>query len=104
MCRHGENIYRRKDGRYEGRYIVGKTDEWKTRFGYVYGYQYMEVRRKLAEHILMWLLLQVHIVVVRLLFTDIRKTIKIGTSPLILQTVNVTVSYRVHLLKRVRSW
>nr|DAR32254.1 MAG TPA: hypothetical protein [Caudoviricetes sp.] len=52
----------------------------------------------------MWLLLQVHIVVVRLLFTDIRKTIKIGTSPLILQTVNVTVSYRVHLLKHVRSW
>lgn len=50
MCRHGENIYRRKDGRYEDRYIVGKTDEGKTRFGYVYGYQYMEVRRKLAEH------------------------------------------------------
>ena len=24
MCRHGENIYKRKDGRYEGRYIVGK--------------------------------------------------------------------------------
>ena len=50
MCRHGENIYKRKDGRCEGRYIVGKTDEGKTRFGYVYGYQYMEVRRKLAEH------------------------------------------------------
>ena len=50
MCRHGENIYRRKDGRYEGRYIIGKTDEGKTKFGYVYGYQYMEVRRKLAEH------------------------------------------------------
>lgn len=27
MCRHGENIYKRKDGRYEGRYIVGKTDK-----------------------------------------------------------------------------
>ena len=50
MCRRGENIYRRKDGRYEGRYIIGKTDEGKTKFGYVYGYQYMEVRRKLAEH------------------------------------------------------
>ena len=50
MCRHGENIYKRKDGRYEGRYIVGKTAEGKTRVGYVYGYQYMEVRRKLAEH------------------------------------------------------
>lgn len=50
MCRHGENIYKRKDGRYEGRYIIGKTDEGKTKFGYVYGYQYMEVRRKLVEH------------------------------------------------------
>ena len=32
MCRHGENIYRRKDGRYEGRYVIGKTAEGKTRF------------------------------------------------------------------------
>ena len=50
MCRHGENIYRRKDGRYEGRYVIGKTAQGKTRFGYVYGYQYMEVRNRLAEH------------------------------------------------------
>lgn len=50
MCRHGENIYKRKDGRYEGRYVIGKTAQGKTRFGYVYGYQYMEVRSKLAEH------------------------------------------------------
>ena len=49
MCRHGENIYKRKDGRYEGRYVIGKTAQGKTRFGYVYGYQYMEVRNKLAE-------------------------------------------------------
>lgn len=49
MCRHGENIYKRKDGRYEGRYAIGKTAQGKTLFGYVYGYQYMEVRRKLAE-------------------------------------------------------
>ena len=34
MCRHGENIYKRKDGRYEGRYVLGKTEEGKTRFGY----------------------------------------------------------------------
>lgn len=49
MCRHGENIYKRKDGRYEGRYVIGKTAQGKTRFGYVYGYQYMEVRNRLAE-------------------------------------------------------
>lgn len=47
MARHGENIYKRKDGRYEGRYVIGKTITGKTRFGYVYGYQYSEVRREL---------------------------------------------------------
>ena len=30
--------------------MIGKTAEGKTRFGYVYGYQYMEVRNRLAEH------------------------------------------------------
>lgn len=54
MARHGENIYKRKDGRYEGRYVVGKTFNGKTRFGYVYGYQYAEVKKvlllKKAEH------------------------------------------------------
>lgn len=54
MAKRGENIYKRKDGRYEGRYVVGKTCGGKTRFGYVYGYQYGEVRKALilkkAEH------------------------------------------------------
>ena len=26
MARHGENIYRRKDGRYEGRFVIGRTE------------------------------------------------------------------------------
>ena len=47
MPRHGENIYKRRDGRYEGRYVVGKTAAGKTRFGYVYGRQYTEVRNEL---------------------------------------------------------
>lgn len=47
MARHGENIYKRKDGRYEGRYVIGKTDSGRTRFGYVYGYQYAEVKKEL---------------------------------------------------------
>lgn len=47
MARHGENIYKRKDGRYEGRYVIGKTFSGKTRFGYVYGYQYAEVKKAL---------------------------------------------------------
>ena len=49
MARHGENIYRRKDGRYEGRYVIGKTSTGKTRFGYVYARQYSEARRLLIQ-------------------------------------------------------
>ena len=49
MPRHGENIYKRRDGRYEGRYVVGKTATGKTKFGYVYGYQYTEVRNELLR-------------------------------------------------------
>ena len=54
MARHGENIYKRKDGRYEGRYVIGKTITGKTRFGYVYGRQYAAVKKELllkkADH------------------------------------------------------
>lgn len=49
MARHGENIYKRRDGRYEGRYVIGKTLAGKTRFGYVYARQYAEVRRLLLQ-------------------------------------------------------
>ena len=31
MPRHGENIYKRRDGRYEGRYVIGKTATGKTK-------------------------------------------------------------------------
>lgn len=47
MARHGENIYKRRDGRYEGRYVVGKRPNGTTKFGYVLGRQYGEVRRRL---------------------------------------------------------
>lgn len=47
MPRRGENIYKRKDGRYEGRYVIGKTPSGRTRFGYVYGRQYQAVRNAL---------------------------------------------------------
>lgn len=49
MPRHGENIYKRRDGRYEGRYVIGKTSIGKTRFGYIYGYQYAAVRNQLLQ-------------------------------------------------------
>lgn len=47
MAKRGENIYKRKDGRYEGRYVVGKTETGRTKFGYVYGHRYAEVKDKL---------------------------------------------------------
>lgn len=48
MARRGENIYLRKDGRWEGRYIRGRKDDGKCRYGYVYARTYREVRGKLA--------------------------------------------------------
>lgn len=49
MARRGENIYKRKDGRWEGRYVVGKTDRGTTKFGYVYGRKYHVVREELIK-------------------------------------------------------
>lgn len=37
MARRGENIHKRKDGRWEGRYIKARTQEGKIQWGYVYG-------------------------------------------------------------------
>ncbi len=48
MARHGENIYHRKDGRYEGRYIKGYDENEKALIGYVYGKTYKEVKEKLT--------------------------------------------------------
>lgn len=49
MARRGENIYKRRDGRYEGRYVTGKKPDGKTRFGYIFGHSYMEVKALLTE-------------------------------------------------------
>lgn len=46
MSRRGENIYKRKDGRWEGRYVKSRESE-KTRYGYVYAKTYKEVKQKL---------------------------------------------------------
>jgi len=47
MARRGENIYRRKDGRWEGRYIKGRKPDGKPCFGSVYGRSYGEVKKRL---------------------------------------------------------
>ncbi len=46
MPRKGENIYKRKDGRWEGRYIKEKVDG-KTKYGYVFAYTYRDVKERL---------------------------------------------------------
>lgn len=45
--RRGENIYRRKDGRWEGRYRKGRKANGQVKYGYIYGKTLHEVRMKL---------------------------------------------------------
>ena len=46
MARRGENIFKRKDGRWEARYVSGKNEFGKTRYASVYGRSYREVKEK----------------------------------------------------------
>ena len=49
MPRKGENIYKRKDGRWEGRYIKGRNQNGKAQYGYVYAKSYRELKAKLKN-------------------------------------------------------
>ncbi|WP_086348150.1 tyrosine-type recombinase/integrase [Candidatus Enterococcus clewellii] len=49
MAKKGENIYKRKDGRWEGRYIKMRTTSGKIVYGSVYGKKYTEVKEKLIQ-------------------------------------------------------
>ena len=46
MCRKGENIRKRKDGRWETRYIKYRDQESKIHYGSIYGKSYREVKEK----------------------------------------------------------
>ena len=48
MSRKGENIYKRKDGRWEGRYKKGTSVNGRTLYGSCYGRTYREVKEKLG--------------------------------------------------------
>lgn len=48
MPRTGENIYKRKDGRWEGCYIKERVDG-KAKYGAVYAGSYREVKQKLDK-------------------------------------------------------
>lgn len=47
MPKKGENIYKRKDGRWEGRYIKAYRPNGKAQYSSVYGRTYAEVKQKL---------------------------------------------------------
>ena len=49
MAKRGENIHKRKDGRWEGRYIKGRTTDGKPIWGYLYGYAYGKVKDELMK-------------------------------------------------------
>ncbi len=53
MSKRGENIYKRKDGRWEGRYIKDRTAAGKAVYGYVYARSYKETRLKLQNAVQM---------------------------------------------------
>lgn len=48
MARRGENIYKRKDGRWEGRYIKGNNNG-RAIYGYLYAKSYAEIKQKLFK-------------------------------------------------------
>lgn len=49
MARKGENIFYRKDGRWEVRYVKERDYSGKNIYGYVYGKTYQEVKNKRTE-------------------------------------------------------
>ena len=49
MARTGENIYKRKDGRWEARYIISYDEEGKAKYKYLYARNYSEVKAKLLK-------------------------------------------------------
>lgn len=51
MSRREENIYKRKDGRWEARFVKEITIDGKKKYGSVYGHSYSEVKQKQKTHI-----------------------------------------------------
>lgn len=48
MPKRGQNIYKRKDGRWEGRYVKGYKNN-KIKYGYIYGKTYKEAKEILEK-------------------------------------------------------
>lgn len=54
MSKRGENIYKRKDGRWEARYIKSYRLDGNPKYGYCYGKSYREARQKAAAEKAAW--------------------------------------------------
>ena len=52
MARKGENIFHRKDGRWEARYVKGYRPDGTCQYGFLYGKSYGEVKKKRTEILL----------------------------------------------------
>lgn len=46
MSKRGDNIHKRKDGRWEGRYKKGRKPNGTIQYGSVYGKSYREVKKE----------------------------------------------------------
>ncbi len=55
MSKKGENIYKRKDGRWEARYPKERRENGSLRYGYCYAKTYAEVKQKLNQSKVNWL-------------------------------------------------
>lgn len=49
MSKRGDNIHKRKDGRWEGRYYKGRKPDGSIMYGSIYAKSYREVKIKLSE-------------------------------------------------------
>ncbi len=49
MSRKGENIYKRKDNRWEGRYVKGYGDGGTIKYGYIYAATYTQAKERLQK-------------------------------------------------------
>lgn len=49
MAKRGDNIHKRKDGRWEGRYKKGRYPDGSIQYGSVYGKSYAEAKKKLEN-------------------------------------------------------
>ena len=49
MAKRGENIHKRKDGRWEGRYVKARMPNGEICWGYLYGHSYADVKQVLIQ-------------------------------------------------------